>query len=312
MKALLAGVLAALLCSVQCGPFTVTISTQTAYRVGENVECEVTITNNDDKDYYLLARHTPLEGLKADIFTVSKRGEVIPYDSIMVKRGPPSEQAYILFKAKSSSLVFVDLSEAYSFDSTGTYTVQLRTDLQFHKGKSINPSTQRVVSNFKECSLTKSLSKPKLTRGALARQNEPILAATFVGADPQPPKFEGNFPPGQEKLTAQAYNLAYAAVGKSIGNVLAKPDMYKLWFGAPYNKIVQTNYRNISSSMGIKRYTLHADPTSPPSCEPDDFAFTYKGMTTIYLCKLYFSAKLTGTNSKMGSIVHDWVMQLLT
>ena len=59
--------------------------------------------------------------------------------------------------------------------------------------------------------------------------------------------------------------------------------------------------------MRTKRYTLYADPTSPPSpdtCAPDVFASTVKGTTTIYLCKLYFSAKLSGTDSKMGILVH--------
>ena len=51
------------------GPFTVSISTKREYQSGEDIVCDVTIANSDSRDYSVLARKTPLEGLRSDIFT---------------------------------------------------------------------------------------------------------------------------------------------------------------------------------------------------------------------------------------------------
>ena len=95
----------------------------------------ISITNNDDKDYHLLTRQTPLEGLLSDIFAVSNGREMMPYDGVQAKRieFPSTEEEYIFIRAKSSSLSYVDLSNAYSFDSSGVYTVQLEVDLKFYE-----------------------------------------------------------------------------------------------------------------------------------------------------------------------------------
>lgn len=104
--------------------FRVDIKAKSCYEVGDHLVCEVAITNGDNKTYHLLSRETPLEGLRSDIFTVTKDGEHnIPYDGIMLKRGPPRKE-YIPIKAKSTFYSLVDLSDAYNFPA-GDYAVQL-------------------------------------------------------------------------------------------------------------------------------------------------------------------------------------------
>lgn len=309
MKALLTCTLAALLCCcVQCGPFTIHISTKGEYQVGEDVECEMTITNTDSRDYYLLPRYTPLEGLRADIFSVSKNGREIPYDSIFMKRGPPSAEEYVLIKAKSSLVSSVDLSEAYSFDSAGVYVMQLEMGLQFRQDM---PATQHVFSNTVEFSLTESQNEPKMTHGALARLSVLTLTDSSTGGSPKAPKLAGTYPSGNVTDTTKAYSLAYGAITKSMKSTTGNPTMYKTWFGAPYNSKVQDNYKTMNSSMVSKQFTLFSHParSDTPSkqdtCEKGVFAFTYRGYQTIYLCDEYFAADLTGTDSKMGTIVHE-------
>lgn len=308
MNVILATTLAALLCCcTQCGPFTIHISTTGEYQVGEDVKCEVTITNTDSRDYHLLARHTPLEGLKDDIFSVSKNGQKISYDSIMMKRGLPSVEEYVLIKAKSSLLSSVDLSEAYSFGSAGVYTVQLETGLQFRQDRL---ATQHVLSNAVEFSLAESQNQPKMTHGAIARLNVLTLTDSLVGGSPKAPKLAGKYGPGQANDTTKAYTLAYAAVTKSIASTTGNPTLYKKWFGTPYNAKVRENYKTMNSSMESKQFTLFSFPSpkdtpSRDECEKGVFAFTYQGYQTIYLCESYFAASLTGTDSKMGTIVHE-------
>lgn len=143
MRALLTSVLVAtLLCSAQCESFTATISTQTKYRIGDDINCEVTITNNDAQDYRLITAETPLEGLRSNTFAVRKHRKVIKYDGIHVKRPEDhSRQRDVLIRAKSSLVSSVDLSEAYSFHKTGVYRVKLKMNLHFCVDTPTRPST---------------------------------------------------------------------------------------------------------------------------------------------------------------------------
>ena len=151
-------------------PFRVSIQTASCYRVGDCVECEITISNNDDVDYYLFARETPLEGLRSHIFTVS-RGRFrrpIPYDGIMLKRGPPTTKEWVPIKASSHLQRTVYLSEAYSFPATGKYTIQLKMKGIFRKEET-EESTQTMVSNKVTFMLT---GNRKLTLGEHACKEE--------------------------------------------------------------------------------------------------------------------------------------------
>ena len=100
-------------CSSSPSPFTATITTAISsspsssstgssagnHTLGEDIHCEVTITNRDSsKGYYLLARNTPLEGLRSAIFAIqTEKGDTVSYDGILVKRGAiiEGEFAYI-------------------------------------------------------------------------------------------------------------------------------------------------------------------------------------------------------------------------
>ena len=127
-------------------PFTAQISTESA---PQTIACTATITNSGEKDYYLLCRHTPLEGLLSDIFCVSTgAGDMIPYKGIQLKRGPPSDDEYILIKAKSSKTKTVNLSRAYRMNSPGTYSVQLKMSLKFCEDKLGTNLTQKVHSDI--------------------------------------------------------------------------------------------------------------------------------------------------------------------
>lgn len=59
--------------AIQCQPFTATISTSDHYQLGEKVTCKVTITNDQNVDYYLLQRGTPLDAINTNLLGNSRR-----------------------------------------------------------------------------------------------------------------------------------------------------------------------------------------------------------------------------------------------
>ena len=307
MKVLLAAaVLTVLLCSVCCDPFTVKISTKGEFKFGEEIECEVTIANSHDRDSYLLARNTPLEGLLSHIFSVSSSGKVLPYDGMLLKRGPPSKEDYIFVRAKSAVSASVDLSRVYSFASTGAYNVQLKTKLQYFENDPTNTSTQQVSSNMEVFTLVESEQELKLTEGALARQNTTRTLASPLRAEAAiSPSFGGSRRSSDETTAKAAFSAAYNLLYKCYQNVQSNPSLYKTWFGLAYSGYKETvggNYYNIRSAMASYQYKLYFHG---PGCKPRTLAYTYHGATTVYLCDGYFTAPTTGRDSKMGTIIHE-------
>lgn len=85
------------------------------------------LTNNNDCDMYVLTWHTPLEGVRNRFLKVTVEGKDVPYRGIMVKRGPPSADSYVLVAAGETVSASVDIREGYSTETCGRYSVLLDT-----------------------------------------------------------------------------------------------------------------------------------------------------------------------------------------
>jgi hypothetical protein len=300
----LAALLAALVCSVCCDPFTVKVSTKREYEVGENIDCSTIITNDHDKDYYLLSRNTPLEGLKSSIFSVTGSGKVLPYDGMLMKRGSPLREEYIFIGAKSSVSTSVDLSRVFSFVSAGSYSVQLKTELQYFNNKPENVSTQQVFSNVEVFTLKDSDKEPKVTEGQLIRQNSSRILGSPLRANAAiSPVFRGSGDRDTATkvyLAAHDYLLPKCATSAKVGG---NTNLYIQWFGRDdHRSTVEGNYLGIKEAMENYQFELYFNG---PKCEPGVVAYTYHGATTLYLCDGYFRAPTQGSDSKIGTIVHE-------
>lgn len=229
---------------------------------------------------------------------------MVPYDGILVKRGLPSEEDYLHIRAKTSVLSSVDLSEAYSFNTAGPYRVKLQTKIKFFADESTNSSTQLVVSNVEELSVIQSNNRPKLTRGEVARRNTYTAPNSSLKAESaKTPVFKGDSTSSDQSTAKTAYTAAYNVLYKSEQSVTGNPTLYKTWFGySGYQNTVRGNYLDIKSAIETYAYTLYFHG---PECRDGVYAYTYHGAMTVYFCSAYFSAPTLGSNSKMGTIVHE-------
>lgn len=304
MNVLLSAVLfAVLLYGVHCGPFTVSISAKREYKFGDSIVFYVTITNSHSRDYALLARNTPLEGLKSNIFSVTRDGKMIPYDSILVKRASPAADEYVLIQAKSSVSASVDLSRAYSFESTGEYQVQLKTELQYLNDER---GTQKVSSNIEVFSFAESPNHPKLTEGELHRRST-LKAMDLQTGDGPSLAFDG--PSTTNTLEDNAwemYLMAFDEIVKSYSVACENLPLYTKWFGDPkpanvYHVIHA--YFEMWCGMYYNTYVLYF---WGPLCERNWYAYTYHYTDTVYLCEiLWTNTTDTGVDGKVGTLVHE-------
>ncbi|XP_011410406.1 PREDICTED: uncharacterized protein LOC105316863 [Amphimedon queenslandica] len=95
------------------------------------VACTFEFTNNANEDLYLLKRGTPLEGLFSQFLTVSVAGSPIEYDGIFAHRLPPTKDEFVLLKAGEGISASVQITDAFSIDTDGLYTVQYSRPLLY-------------------------------------------------------------------------------------------------------------------------------------------------------------------------------------
>lgn len=85
------------------------------------------LNNGTDSPIEVLPWSTPMEQtLTADVFVVSRDGEVLPYGGRVVKRAPPGPDDYLTLAAGEKRETVVNVSDGYNTTAAGEYTVVLK------------------------------------------------------------------------------------------------------------------------------------------------------------------------------------------
>ena len=118
-------------------------TTKSSYKPEDEAELWFELTNLNEQDYYVLKWHTPFEGFRNNYLDVLRDGGVVPYRGVMVKRGNPSAECYLLIPAGSTAKASVKINEGYDVSMPGNYRVTLDTTLmdikEKCKGKEFEP-----------------------------------------------------------------------------------------------------------------------------------------------------------------------------
>jgi hypothetical protein len=294
------------------------IDARDEYELGEPVTLTVQVTYSGDEALQVLTWGTPLEGrITADYFTVQRDGEGVPYDGPFVKRGDPPIEAYVLVEPGRPVSGTVDISTAYAIDRVGDYTVTLRATAldAFTVPGALQPPRERhdhVPRQLPEVSAHFHVTGggvPKPTAGHVVR-----AAESRPQGDARAPEFNGGTAAHRADTVAAHYSAravaALAAEQLNAGPAAART-LYQTWFGgferARYDT-VGGHFRDIANTLVTEpvRYDLTGRSPAGDVCEPGFFAFTYRGVRTVWLCGGYLSAPETGTDCKYGTLVHEW------
>jgi peptidyl-Lys metalloendopeptidase len=296
-----------------------------SYKKDEKANLIFELTNHSKVPVHILKWNTPLEGLKSDCLNVKKNGRPVSYDGLLIKRGQPQPNDFIMLHPGESISNKIDVSEAYNISKPGQVKVDYKTDsLKYYD----EPPTAEFLSaetsrkSFKKTPRIKVQSKQaafkiaggtkeKLTKGEQVRQAEAKKAPTSKKkinmakaiAGLRPCVFNGGTPQRQAIVKAahqNGYDLTLAVL-----NSMAKNPDYKLWFGTyaktRFNKI-KANYQKIKSDFETKEFTY--DLTGQ-GCGTGVYAYTYRGATTIWLCSAFWTSPDAGTDSRAGTMVHE-------
>jgi len=296
-------------------PLTFSFEGKESYSLGERVKLRYRVTNHSNSQYFVLKWFTPLEGILGDILKITYKRRRIPYDGILIKRGQPSIDDYVLLKAGEVREGSIDVSASYSLSKAGVYHVtfagviwDLTKDLPDQVGKRSPEEFTRFQTPKSKIVLTvKGRGKSVDTEGQVQRKKEKRDPRNLRSGHANEPQIKGGSE-GDKAATKAAHNDAYHYADQGRINVQqegGKNPQTITWFGAyqsKRHKRLHGVYNDVAETLKNEKITYDFNGSS---CQASWYAYTYKDTRTIYLCNMYIAAPFCGIDSKTGILIHE-------
>ena len=270
----------------------------------DDVVVNVTIANTSSRPQYVLKWHTPFGAeIEESLFEVTRDGVKVPYLGAHYKRPAPTAADYYLLKPGASFSAKVELSGMYDMSITGDYTIS-------YSAKSLSlfsdelsgggiGATQREIGELKSAPVTIWIdgSQPRGTVAKTTTIDNMRAAAGSLAFS--------KCTASQQTTVTQALSagLAMATSGDSYmagGSVGAR---YNKWFGATdagRAATVKAHFVSLKDAFANKPVTVDC------GCKKTYYAYVYPTQPyVIYVCKAFWTAPMTGTDSKGGTLVHE-------
>jgi peptidyl-Lys metalloendopeptidase len=279
--------------AVNSGAVVTVSAGQAAFTADQSVMVQVTISNPTGKPVKVLKWFTPVEDVEEPLFAVTVDGAPVSYIGALYKRPAPAAADYVTLKAGESFTRTVDLGAYYDLSVSGTYTVRYDVaspDLSSEKGDGSAKNAARLVSN--ELKLT--------IEGRQAPAPEVVTLAGVTGTTTY-----NKCTTAQQSTLVQARAQAstYSADALAYLNANKQGSRYTTWFGVylvSRYTTVKSHFSAISNAMATAPVTIDC------SCKKKYYAYVYPTKPyVIYVCSVFWTAPLTGTDSKAGTLIHE-------
>ncbi len=301
----------------------ISVKRKLVYKMGSPIYIDVRIKNQSRNDYYLSLSNTPFDTIPNNCFEVIKGGKRISYDGIMAKRVSDGISDLVLLTAGETRSARVCLSDMYAMYEVGKYTVQIKAGNIGRQTRSVMGEARDIkeLENFPELKFSFYLMgarKPTRTKGDRHRAWDIFYSAT-TEEFPEPRIV---FPKGNDKEEAKFRNMVLDAhyemihyLKSCVKEFQAVPREqeednfhYELVFGAydvgRYHGVKEV-YEHILEKLKAEKVTYERNQN--PECERDGtFAYTYFNSRTVYLCKEFGKVGISGEDSRIGTLLHEW------
>ena len=267
---------------------------QPALGKGDDVHVTVTLTNTGNTPQRLLKWRTPFVPAEHSLFSITRDGLPVRYLGRHVKRAAPQEADYVVLAPGESRSARAELSRLYDMQVTGAYSVRYHTS---NAAPSAKAGADIVVGDIASAPAAIWI-EGRLPRGVVS----PGMAAP---TGPAGLTFSQCSNAQQESVTkAFAAGTAMAADGvEYLSSRKQQGPRYLTWFGAHEAARVTTvtnNFTAIKNAFETKPVKVDC------GCDEPYFAYVYPGQPyNIYVCKAFWTAPLTGTDSMGGTLLHE-------
>lgn len=260
-----------------------------------DVKVQLSISNTG-RSVRLLPRHQlPGDSLQGALFRISRDGQPVDYLGPLVKRGPLGLADHISLAPGQTLSYEVELSGAYELSRNGRYAIEYvgldkqQGDAEGARELAVERAAQPVYLWLEGRS-----PQPELT----ARPDLTPLAGSV--------SYTGNCTASQKTTLASAFAAAtnYSQAAQTyLSGAGSGTQRYKTWFGAYTAARWNTAKAHfVASTDAFKNKAVVLDC----SCKQSYYAYVYPTQPyKIYVCNAFWSAPLTGTDSKAGTLVHE-------
>jgi peptidyl-Lys metalloendopeptidase len=259
---------------------------------GDNVLVRVTLANTSTTAQHVLRWRTPLDGVEAPLFEVRRDGQPVRYLGRMIKRGAPGPADYWRIDPGESITHTVELSRLYEMSVTGNYTIRYLSPAMPATGTTVQPVVGELASNPVTIWVDGRL--PRGSKIAITPEATTLGLGFANCANAQQEQLVTAMEAGRAMTAdSQAYLTSSTPYGAR----------YATWFGAPdaaRGAKVTANFATIRDAFDNKPVKIDCD------CDEPYFAYVYPARPyTVWVCKAFWAAAVTGTDSRGGTLVHE-------
>jgi peptidyl-Lys metalloendopeptidase len=258
---------------------SVTIAAEKSnFTAADSVLVSVTIANTGQKPVKVLKWFTPVDDVEEPLFKVRRDGATVEYVGADYKRLAPTGNDYLNLKPGESFSRTIDLGQYYDLSASGVYQIEYNYDVTALASNKIELSVEgrsaALVTIVPEA-VTGTTSFNKCT----STQQSTLL-------------------------TARSQASTYAADALSYLNANKTGLRYTTWFGV----VTSSRYSTVTSHFSAISNAMDAKPvTFDCGCKKKNvYAYVYSNQPyKIYLCGVFWTAPMTGTDSKGGTLIHE-------
>lgn len=260
---------------------------------GDDVLVRVTLTNTSGTIQHLLRWRMPVDGVAAPLFDVRRDGQPVRYLGRRIKRAAPVPSDYMPLDPGASLTQTVELSRLYEMSVTGNYTIRYRSAAMPAPGLGLQPVVGDLVSGPVTIWVDGRL--PRGSKVAAAAPEAPGTGLTYANCSNAQ----------QDQLvTAMDAGRAMSVDGHAyLTSGVVYGARYATWFGAQdaaRAAKVTANFTAIKDAFETKPVKIDCD------CNEPYFAYVYPAWPyTVWVCRAFWAAALTGTDSRGGTLLHE-------
>jgi peptidyl-Lys metalloendopeptidase len=274
---------------------------------------EVVLTNTSARAARVPRWQLPQEILQSNLFSVTRDGKQVAYEGALIKRGLPQAKDFAILRPGQTYRTLVDLAATYDMRERGDYTVSLASPLQY---ASLSDG-QKLQTARGLPMLLKSPSLRLWHDGGVA----PYVQKLDVNARGKPcnPRKEECGGGGTSSISFVGCDATQASTATNAVNAarnysenakgyLATGTVgprYSTWFGAYTSQryaTARTHFVDIDAAMDQNAGQIKINC----GCNQSYYAYVYPTRPyEIFVCRAFWSAPLTGTDSKAGTLIHE-------
>ncbi|HQV26789.1 MAG TPA: M35 family metallo-endopeptidase [Thermoflexales bacterium] len=261
---------------------------QAGFSAKERVVVQLTVSNPGKDAGSLAAWQAPELDLDDALFAVTRDGKPVDYVGPFVKRSAADKSNTLRLDGGAKIVREIDLSDAYDFSQTGEYAIAYAVQ-GASKGETFtsNAITLRIDGR------ARNEKSPERTASLVPQLNSSVAFSGRCSATQQ-----------STILSAVAAASTYAnGANTYLGGISSGTQRYTTWFGAfttARGNTAKTHFSAIKDAFDNKPIVVDC------KCRKSYYAYVYPNQPyKIYVCNAFWSAPMTGTDSKAGTLIHE-------